>query len=102
MNIFLGTEVKLLIKIDDIGDLTMKDYEWNIEAYTSKRRSVTINSSEAIETSEGYIVKIDTSLLGVGIMYCKITAEIPDPELDNITRREVVIIDPDINIVDSL
>ena len=40
--IFLGTELKLNIHIEPIGDLTMKDYDFNVDVFCSSRQVVNI------------------------------------------------------------
>lgn len=104
--VFLGTEIKLNIHIDPIGELTMADYNFTVEAYCSTKKYLTINKSQAkpVENSENdYIIMIDTSEIGTGNLKCKVTAYIPDSDFGNgETRTEVSIIDTGIEIVKSI
>lgn len=106
--VFLGTEIKLNIHIDPIGELTMEDYDFTVEVYCSTKKSLIINKSDAkpIENGEekinDYIIMIDTSEIGTGNLKCKITAYIPDDDFEFEKRTEVSIIDTGIEIVKSI
>lgn len=113
--VFLGTEIKLNIHIDPIGDLTMADYDFTVEAYCSTKKSLIINKSKESndprvipvtgvdEKPNDYIILIDTSEVGTGNLKCKVTAYIPDPDFGlEETRTEVSIIDTGIEIVKSI
>lgn len=108
--VFLGTEIKLNIHIDPIGDLTMADYDFTVEAYCSAKKSLIINKSNAIPVNPAedgktndYVILIDTSEVGTGNLKCKITAYIEDADFGvGETRTEVSIIDTGIEIVKSI
>lgn len=106
--VFLGTEIKLNIHIDPIGDWTMEDYDFTVEAYCSTKKSLIISKSEAkpVEGSgekiNDYIIMIDTSEIGTGNLKCKVTAYIPDDDFEFGKRTEVSIIDTGIEIVKSI
>ena len=106
--VFLGTEIKLNIHIDPIGELTMADYDFTVEVYCSAKKSLIINKSnttlakpvEGVEND--YIILIDTSEIGTGNLKCKVTAYIPDNDFEDEERTEVSIIDTGIEIVKSI
>lgn len=109
--VFLGTEIKLNIHIDPIGDFTMHDYAFTVEAYCSSKKSLTIESSDKklakpVEGFNGkindYIIMIDTSEIGTGNLKCKVTAYIPDDDFEFGKRTEVSIIETGIEIVKSI
>lgn len=103
--VFLGTEIKLNLHIDPIGELTMENYNFTVEAYCSAKKSLLINKSQAkpVENSkDDYIILIDTSEIGTGNLKCKVTAYIPDVDFEDKERTEVSIIDTGIEIVKSI
>jgi hypothetical protein len=103
--VFLGTEIKLNIHIDPIGELTMVDYDFTVEAYCSAKKSLIINKTQAkpVDNSNSdYIIMIDTSEIGTGNLKCKVTAYIPDGDFEDEERTEVSIIDTGIEIVKSI
>lgn len=102
-NIFLGTEIKLNIHIEPIGDMRMEDYDFHIELYCSSRKSQIIEKKDAKRVdADNFIVFVDSDMVGTGEVKCKITAYIPDADFDDLLRTEVMIIDTGINITKSL
>ena len=102
-NVFLGTELKLNINITPMGDITMDDYDFIVELYCSPKRTIIVNKADAIRVDEdNYIVCVDTNLTGVGELKCKVTAQIPDPDFEDLLGTEIVAVDTGINIVKAL
>ena len=109
--VFLGTEIKLNIHIDPIGEVTMADYNFTVKAYCSAKKYLTIKSSDEklaipVKGADGkindYIILIDTSEIGTGNLKCEITADIPDNDFKDGYRTEVSIKDAGIEIVKSI
>ena len=89
----LGTELKLNINIEPIGEITMDDYDFEVDIYCSLKRVQTITKREAIRVdSDNYILCVDSSLLGHGELKAKVTAFIPDTDFEDNYRTEVVYI----------
>lgn len=117
---FLGTELKLLVKIDPIGGKYMKDYDFKIDIYTSNPdKAITASKIEGTESGwlrrnnedpngGSYYVLVDTSLIGIGKVKCKVTAYIPDADFGgdggtpDATRTEVDIVNTGIEIVKTI
>lgn len=101
--VFLGTELKLNISIDPVGDLTMDDYDFVVEMYCSAKKSITIPKSEAIKIdANNYVVLVDTEIVGTGELKCKVIANVPDADFPDMIRTEVVAINTEITIIKSL
>jgi hypothetical protein len=101
--VFLGTELKLNVNIEPIGDVTMDNYEFEIEVYCSPKKSIVIKKSDAIRIDESnYVILIDSEVVGAGDLKCKITAHIPDGDFEDNIRTEVIGIDTGINIVKTI
>ena len=92
-NIGLGTELKLNINIEPIGEITMDDYDFEVDVYCSLKRVQTIKKEDAIRVDENnYTLCVDSSLLGHGELKAKVTAFIPDGDFEDNYRTEVVYI----------
>lgn len=101
--VYLGSEIKLNIHIDPIGDINMEDYDFEVKVYCTQAKSVIINKEDAIKVDENnYIVLVDTKNVGTGELICKVTAYIPDPHFDDGFRTEIVCVNTKINIVKTL
>lgn len=101
--IFLGTELKLNVSIQPIGEITMDDYDFIVELYCSPKNSIIVEKKDAIRVdSNNYIVLVDSMVLGAGNIKCKVTSYIPDSDFDDGYRTEVVGIDTKINIVKNI
>ena len=100
---FIGTELKLNIHIEPIGDTTMDDYDFEVEVYCSPKRPIIISKANAIRVdSDNYIVLVDTNVVGAGDLKCKVTAHIPDGDFPDQLRTEVVCVDTGINIIKAI
>lgn len=89
-----GTQVKLEVSNQPIGELTMDDYYFELEAYTTAggRRTQLIKKDETVrKASDRYAFIVDTSLLGTGELWIDQTAFIPDADAPGGTRKEVSI-----------
>ena len=100
---FIGTELKLNIHIEPIGDTTMDDYNFEVEVYCSPKRPIIIPKANAIRIdSDNYVVLVDTNVVGAGYLKCKVTAQVPDGDFPDLLRTEVVCIDTGINIIKAI
>ena len=117
---FLGTELKLLVNIDPIGDKYMKDYDFTIEVYTTTpERGIKAGQSKGVKfgsivrdpkatDKDGYYVLVDTSKIGIGKVKCKVTAYIQDTDFGGDggtpdgTRTEIDIVNTGIEVVKAI
>lgn len=96
----LGTKPKLNINIEPIGEVTMDDYDFEVDIYCSLKRVQTTKKEDAIRVDENnYIVLVDSNLLGHGDVKAKVTAYIPDDDFDDGIRPEVAYVATDLVIV---
>ena len=103
--VFLGTEIKLNVSIDPIGDMTMDDYDFNVEAIcgTFKKRSVTFKKVQAIRVDENnFIICLDTAAVGTGELKLKVTAFLPDGDFADGKRTEIVEVGTGVEIVKTM
>jgi hypothetical protein len=103
--VYLGTELKLNIHIEPIDGLSMEKYDFEVEVYCNPKKVTTANKKGTLLTNllyrdpDNYIALIDTNIIGVGKMMCKVTAYIKDNDFADNLRTEVVVMDTGITIV---
>ena len=99
----LGTELKLNVHIEPIGDITMDDYDFEVDVWCSLKRIATVPKRDAIRIDKNnYLVCVDSSVLGHGIVKMKVTAHIPDDDFDDRLRTEVAYVSTDIEIIKTI
>lgn len=102
--VFYGTEIKLNVNIEPMDGITMDDYDFFIEVSNQlAKESTKIEKSEAIRIdANNYVVRLDTTKLGLGGLSCKVTAFLPDDDFEDGLRTEVVYVDTGITVAKSL
>ena len=101
--VFLGTELKLNVNVEKMGKVTMDDYNFVVTLYCSTSKAIIVPKESAIRVDDSnYIVRVDTTIIGVGKLKCKVEAELPDGDFPEQLRTEVMIIDTGIEIVKAL
>ena len=100
--VYLGTELKLNINIEPIDEMTMDDYNFNVELICGllKKTSKVISKDEAKRIDQdNYIVCFSTDDLGVGKLRCRVTAYLPDGDFKDSLRTEITETDTEIEII---
>ena len=93
-NIISGSQVKLNIHIDPLGDLHMEDYGFECKFYIFPKRFIIINKSEMVKIdADNYVVLVDTTDLGVGQLHMSLTANLPDSDFTEVVRKEIACVD---------
>lgn len=96
----VGTEVKINVHLERMGEVTMDNYEWSAEVYTIATKVVKVSKGEAIRVDEdNYVVTVDTAKTGVGGLRMRVTADVPDGDFADGLRREIVLLNTDIEVV---
>ena len=98
--VFKGSDLKLNIHIEPLGELTMDDYDWYVECYCSNETPIKITKGQARRVDENnFIIALNTQQLSIGPLQCVITAYIPDEDFDDKLRTEISRINTNINII---
>lgn len=98
--VFAGTEVKLNVNISPIEGMSMENYDFKVQCFTSARKVVTIDKAKAIKVdADNYKICVDTNGIGSGALRCRITAYLPDDDFPDKLRTEVVEVATNITIV---
>jgi hypothetical protein len=99
-NSISGSQVKLNIHIDPLGDLHMEDYDFECKFYIFPKRFIIISKSEMAKIdSDNYVALVDTTDLGVGQLHMQLTAYLPDYDFPTTTRKEIACVDTGVLIV---
>jgi hypothetical protein len=97
--VYFGSEIKLNIGLEPIGDYSMDDYGFECEFYCySNRRVVLTKDGMLRQDKDNYVAVLDSKSIGTGSLKCKITAYIPDVDCEDGLRTEVLSLDTGIQI----
>ena len=91
-----GTEMKFALSLELPGGLTMDEVGFEALFYVYSNRTVTIPKSGMTRIdSDTYVVTLDTSLIGGGRIKCQVRVEIPDANMTDGVRTEIIGIETD-------
>ncbi len=86
----IGTEEKFNLYIEPLGVIHAADYDFSVKAYSNKQASLIIPKSELTPIdADNFIVRIDTSALGLGQITLEVSAYIPDSDFPDNLRTEI-------------
>lgn len=103
IDVIKGTEIKLNLHIDSIGELHMTDYDWTCNIYTSPESSITMGKNNCLNNDtligkDDYLIPIDTGQLDPGTIKIKVTAYIPDKDFEDDLRTEIQVVNTNIRV----
>lgn len=77
--VYLGSELKLNMYIEPINGRTMDQYNFECEFYCHPNKRVKkVKEQMQKVDSNNYVAVVDTKELGIGNLFCKVTAYLPD------------------------
>ena len=95
-----GTEIKMNVHIEPLGQLHMSDYNFECKFYIFPKKNVIIHKKDMIKLdNDNYLALVNTEGLGTGKLHLTLTAQIPDADFGNILRKEIACVDTGINII---
>lgn len=96
----IGTQLKIAFSLDLANGFHMQDVDWTVSIRNmAKNKSVERTKAECIMLSnDGYVVKVDSTELGVGEYTLRVTVNIPDNDFEAGYRVEKYDINPNINV----
>jgi hypothetical protein len=98
-----GSKKKLSLHIDPIGGHTLSSYDFTVEYFTSPMQVVKLTKEELLKTDDStYIIRVDTALVGTGILKCRVIAYIPDSDFIDGIREEIYDFETEYDIVERL
>lgn len=96
----IGTQLKLNIHIDSLGELHMADYDFECKFYIFPKKFIVVKKADMVKVdADNYLAMVDTTDLGIGKLHMMVTAEIPDSDFGDGTRREIACVNTGIEIV---
>lgn len=95
MDVILGTKLKLNLHIDKYDDMSMSDYDFDVEVFSSKgTNSMMYKKADMIKIDDdNYCLLVDTAIIGLGKIKLKVHAYIPDNDFVGGVRDEIDIVD---------
>lgn len=91
-----GTEMKFALSLELPGGLTMDEVGFEARFYVYSNRTVTIPKSGMTRIDgDTYVVTLDTSLIWEGRIKCQVRVEIPDANMADGVRTEIIGIETD-------
>jgi len=98
----LGSDIKIQFTADLPDDLKLSDVDFSGKVINvdQKNKEKDFQKNDCIMVDDGtdYVVLVDSSDMGVGMLMLKLTVHIPDSDYTIGYRKEVVNIDPHIQI----
>lgn len=108
--VYIGTEIKLLVTVDHIQETHLENWYWEAKVYTTPKSFIEIKKSEGQNSTwkpydeNSIILLIDTSTLSPGALKCQMKIEVEDGDFPadadgNRRRTEIAIEDPGIELI---
>lgn len=101
--LYEGTIALMTISLNSFGQYTMSMYDFTIYAYCTSSKVVVIPKSEAKRVDDdNYMFWVDTRLTGCGNLRYAVKALIPDTDLPDMIRPEIIEIDSGYKVIPSV
>lgn len=95
----VGTEYKVLLRIEPVDGVHMADMEFECMFYTRIQDPFVVKKSEMIKVdADNYIALVNTEGMSAGTLRNRMTVDIPDRDFPDDYRREIVDMVTDIKI----
>ncbi len=98
----LGTELKINVTAELGNDLHLADVDFVCTFYSNNPlgRSVTIQKQKLLQQDDdNYIAVLNTSDIGTGEYWLKLTAYLPDTDFEDRLRTEIVRVPTGIRVI---
>jgi hypothetical protein len=94
-----GTEFKILVRIEPVGGIHMKDMRVNCVFYTRMDAPFEVSKDDMIYVDDdSYIALVDTSGMSSGVLRNRITCEVPDLDFHDGYRTEIVDVETGVTL----
>lgn len=89
--IIVGTEFKVLLRIEPVDEVHMEDMEFECMFYTRIQEPLVVKKSDMIRVdADSYIALVNTEGMSAGTLRNRMTVDIPDRDFPDDYRREIV------------
>ena len=97
--IYEGTELKLTLSLEPIGNKHMEEWDFSCIVYCTPSKKIEFLKKDFIRiNSDSYMFIVDTAVTGPGEINVKLIMDIPDADLPDLLRHEVRLIETGIPI----
>lgn len=86
----IGSDVKFAISLTLPCGLTMEEVDFKARFYIDFNKYILIDKKDMIIDDGAYICVINTIKLGIGEIKCRITTVLPDSDMPNGKRTEII------------
>jgi len=91
-NYYIGTDLKFAITLTCDG-FSMDEDDYSI-LLKCRNRQVTVSKEDiVVDEQDNHYLCVDSSQFGPGILQMVVTAEVPDMDFDDHSRREIARLD---------
>lgn len=101
--VYLGTDFKVNVHMDNIDGYSMDDVDFTCVFYAKTGKRVVLPKDEMVPIRDSnyvsYVAPLRSKDLGIGVLKIVYEADIPDNDFDDGLRHEVVPITTGIKIV---
>lgn len=95
----IGTEYKINIKMEPLGEVHLTDCDFNARFYVGPTLYQVITKDDMIYVDDdNYLALVDSSQTGKGNLMARLTVEIPDADFGDGRRTEVQVLNTGIFI----
>lgn len=99
----LGSDAKIEFTAELPDGLTLHDVDFSGKVINADAKDKVLNFTKsdciAVDDGTNYVVLVDTENMGIGMLTLKLTVLIPDTDYPTGTRKEVVNINPHIQVI---
>ena len=101
-NVTEGSDVKIEFTADLPDGLKMADVDFSGKVINADKKDTAISFQKAdcipVDDGASYVVLVDTTNTGIGTLLLKLVVMIPDTDYPSGTRKEVININPHIQV----
>jgi hypothetical protein len=93
----IGTEYKINVGMRPVGDIHLENCDFYAEFYTFPLKKVRIAKVDMMRVNaDNYLAVVDSAKTGAGELHARVVVYLPDADMPDGKRTEVVNLDTDI------
>lgn len=91
--IYVGTDLKIKIDIECEGfDMNRDDFSVDVKRSNMGGKIWHVDKKDMVHDDDGWYILLPTRLLGVGLFYAVVVAQVPDDDWESGLRQEVQVL----------
>lgn len=89
----VGTKVKINVSMDPVNDVHLNEMDFRCEFFCTRMRVQRFRKRDLNEVdADNFLAEVDTRKIGAGMVYMRITVEVPDADCRGGFRTEVATV----------